>query len=109
MKSLKTSSLGSVVASCRRWQSTRCLTLKCQDCEDHDDVDGNDGDVDEVNGGGDDDDDDKDDGDGDGIDDADDDLHLHHPAKSGFLRPPHEEEDGEILDEHHLRIIIIIN
>ena len=93
VKSLKTSSLGCVVAGCGRWQSTRCLTLKCHNCENHSKLSGffhDDGD--------DDDDDDDDDGD----------LHLHHPAKPGFLWPPHEEEDGEVLDEHHLIIIIII-
>ena len=30
----------------------------------------------------------------DGNDDDDDYLHLHHPAKPGFLWPPHEQEDG---------------
>ena len=39
-------------------------------------------------GGGYDDDDDNDN------DDDDDYLHLHHPAKPGFLWPPHEQEDG---------------
>ena len=42
----------------------------------------------------------------DGNDNDDDYLHLHHPAKPGFLWPPHEEEDGEVLDEHHLLIFI---
>ena len=82
VKSMKTSSLRCVVAGCGRWQSTRCLTLKCHDCENHSKLSGffhDDGD-----------------------------LHLHHPAKPGFLWPPHEEEDGEVLDEHHLIIIIII-
>ena len=30
----------------------------------------------------------------DGNDNDDDYLHLHHPAKPGFLWPPHEQEDG---------------